>query len=54
MSIKQTLCKHKTYRIIKCEKGKTEYLCRCEKCGYQFKLPKAKDEMYEIYSLIKQ
>lgn len=43
--IKQKLCKHKDYEIIKCIKEEKYYVCRCM-CGYQFSRPKAIGEMY--------
>lgn len=46
-------CKHKKYTIIQCSKGKKVYICRCLKCGKQFELPKALDEMYAVGSIIK-
>ena len=53
MDLKQKLCKHKEYEILSCEKDKTYYPCKCIKCGYQFDLFKAKDEMYVVHSIIK-
>jgi hypothetical protein len=54
MGIRQSFCKHNKYIILKCEKDKRKYQCQCEKCGYQFELPKAIDEMYEVGSHIKR
>ena len=47
MNLKQALCKHKIYTIIKCNKDDRYYICRC-KCGYEFDKPKALGEMYDI------
>jgi hypothetical protein len=51
--IKEIFCNHKTYKIIDCKKETKDYKCQCLKCGYQFSLPKAKGEMYEVGSIIK-
>lgn len=53
MTLRQSLCPHKKYKIIQCEKNKTEYQCQCLKCNYQFNVQKAQGEMYEIGSIIK-
>ncbi len=47
MNIKQALCKHKAYTIIKCNKDDRYYICLC-KCGCEFTKPKALGEMYDI------
>jgi hypothetical protein len=53
MGLKEKLCKHKRYIIIDCRKEDNTYKCMCENCRYEFILPKAKNEMYEIGSHIK-
>lgn len=49
----KTFCKHKNYRIIECKKNEKTYKCQCIKCGTQFDLSKAVDEMYEINQIVR-
>nr|DAW05703.1 MAG TPA: hypothetical protein [Caudoviricetes sp.] len=49
----ESFCKHKSYKIIRCEKSEHKYTCQCMKCGKQFELPKAPDEMYTIGQVVK-
>lgn len=42
----EKLCRHKKYKIIRCDTDSTTYVCECIKCHIQFSLPKAKGEEY--------
>lgn len=46
INLKQKLCKHLFYDIIKCNKEDKYYICKCNKCGHMFDKPKAIGEMY--------
>ena len=54
MNIKQKICNHKKYKITYCEKSSRYYLCKCEKCGWDFDLPKATDEIYKVNTIIEK
>ena len=47
-------CKHKTYKILDCNKGEITYKCQCIKCGELLYFPKARDEMYEIGRIVRK
>lgn len=45
-------CKHKKYKIIRCNKDEKRYYCQCIKCSEQFELPKAIGEEYMIGKIL--
>lgn len=53
MSLIKAFCKHKSVRIIACEKDKNRYIVQCTKCGEQITKPKAIGEMYNIGTIVK-
>ena len=53
MSLIKAFCKHKSVKIIACEKDKNKYIVQCTKCGEQIAKPKAIGEMYNIGTIVK-
>ena len=45
-------CRHNVYKIIACNVADRFYTIRCEKCGTQFRLPKAPGEVYEVGTIV--
>lgn len=45
-TLKQNLCKHQKYDIMRCEKEDNYYTCQCIKCGIYFDKTKAIGEEY--------
>lgn len=44
--IKKKICRHKKYKIIKCNKDDKYYICECIFCGERYTKPKAVGEVY--------
>lgn len=52
IGIKEILCKHSVYTIIKSERADTKYVCQCQKCGHQWTKMKAAGEDYEVGTIV--
>lgn len=44
--VREKICKHKYYSVIRCNQDEKYYDCVCCKCGMQIRFPKAIGEMY--------
>lgn len=53
-SIKQKICSHKTYTVIRCNMNDKYYTCKCEKCNAQFDKNKTIGEVYELNTILKE
>ena len=52
--IKQKLCKHQAFTVIRCNINDKYYTCKCEKCNAQFDKNKTIGEFYELNTILKE